>query len=116
MTRARPNTSYSTNLIGQHGGALTLARQNTVRQPLGLGLTLDKKSDFAGAKQIRLIYGFGSDLRQKSDSAGPKIVDSTHHHGCDMWMWQKMILPKKIGVVLKNQRIHGSVYFCIDLP
>ena len=113
MVEQWPNTSYSTNLIGQHGGALTHARQNT---PLALGLTLDKKSDSAGAKKIRLIYGFGSDLRQKSDSAGPKIVDSTHHHGCDMWMWQKMILPKKIGVVLKNQRIHGSVYFCIDLP
>ena len=75
------------------------------------------------------VFGCGSDFRKKKSThlrfwvglatknvplLGQKIVDSTHHHDCDMW--QKMILPKKIGGVIKTQRIHGSVYFCIDLP
>ena len=81
-------------------------------QSLGVGLTFEKKS--------RLTYGFGSELLQTNVTLlGQKIVDLTHHHDCDMsrdGMWQKMILSKKIGGVLETQRIHGSVYFCIDLP
>ena len=80
------------------------------------------------------VSGCGSDFRKKKSThlrfrvgiatnnvtlLGQKIVDSTHHHDCDMsrdGMWQKMILSEKIGGVLETQRIHGSVYFCIDLP
>ena len=72
MTRARPNTSYSTNLIGQHGGALTHARQNTVRQPLGLGLTLDKKVIPPAQNKFDSSTVSGRTCDKKSDSAGPK--------------------------------------------
>ena len=70
-------------------------------------------SDFRKTKSTHLRFRVGLATNNNVTLLGQKI-DSTHHHDCDMW--QKMILPKKIGGVLKTQRIHGSVYFCIDLP
>jgi hypothetical protein len=80
-------------------------------QSLGVGLTFEKKVDSPTVS--------GRNCTNNVTLLGQKIVDSTHHHDCDMsrdGMWQKMILSKKIGGVLETQRIHGSVYFCIDLP